>query len=157
MVFKGPAGFQRIIYIAMNVVIGILLSTALTVLVMHQPLSVLGVAVSALTSFFIGYVVSDLVPAMAWGQSLAGRMGLKGIGAHFVSSAVLAFFMGTLILLFMAVINVLPEAGVEGFAGFFASAYLLVLAAAYVAILVFLPLATRLATSISGFDPAQEC
>lgn len=156
MVFKGPAGFQRVIYIVMNIVIGILLSIALTVFVMHQPLSVLGIAISALTSFFIGYVASDLIPAMAWGQELAGRMGLTGVAAHFISSAVLAFFMGTLILLFMAVINVLPTAGVTGLVGFFISAYPLVLIAAYVAILIFLPLAMRIATSISGFNPAME-
>lgn len=156
MVFKGPAGFQRVIYITMNIVIGILLSIALTALVMHQPLNALSIAISALTSFFIGYVVSDLVPAMSWGQALAGRMGLTGIAAHFVSSAVLAFFMGTFILLFMAVINVLPTAGIGGFAGFFVGSYPLVLAAAYVAILIFLPLAMKLASSVSGFNPAQE-
>lgn len=156
MVFKGPAGFQRIIYIVMNIVIGLLLSIALTVFVMHQPLSVLGIAISTLTSFFIGYVVSDLIPAMAWGQALAGRMGLTGAAAHFISSAVLAFFMGTLILLFMAVINVLPTAGIAGLAGFFIGAYPLVLVAAYVAILVFLPLAMKIAISISGFNPAIE-
>ena len=56
----------------------------------------------------------------------------------------------------MAVINVLPTAGIGGFAGFFVGSYPLVLAAAYVAILIFLPLAMKLASSVSGFNPAQE-
>lgn len=156
MVFKGPAGFQRVIFIVMNVAIGILVSIALTVLIMQQPLTVMGIGISTLTSFFIGYAVSDLVPAMAWGQALAQKMGLKGgIGAHFVSSAVLAFFMGTFILLFMAFINVFPVAGFEGAAGFFAGAYLLVLAVAYAAILIFLPVAMKIAGAVSGFNPAQ--
>lgn len=156
MVFKGPAGFQRVIYIVMNIVIGILIGSALTVIIMRQPITPTGLFTSTLTSFFIGYVVSDLIPAMAWGRMLAGRMGLRNnIAAHAVSSAVLAFFMGTFILLFMAIINVLPVGGLEGVIGFFVGAYLLVLVVAYVSILIFLPLATKLAIAISKFDPAQ--
>lgn len=154
MVFKGPAGFQRIIYIFMNVVIGIVLSMCLMAFVMHVPVTPIGVIQSAALSFFIGYVVSDLIPAMAWGQMLAAKIGAKGLAAHLISSAVLAFFMGTFILFFCAFINVVTAAGMMGVLGFFISAYPLVLAAAFVCIAAFLPAAMKLAVAISGFNPA---
>ena len=87
---------------------------------------------------------------------LAQRMGLRnGLAVHAVSSAVLAFFMGTFILLFMSIINVLPVGGLAGVAGFFIGSYLLVLAVAYLSILIFLPFASKLASTISKFNPAQ--
>lgn len=157
MVFKGPAGFQRIIYIIMNVVIGIVVSLCLTAFVMHAPITFPGILQSTVLSFFIGYCCSDLVPAMAWGQALAKKMGVKnGVAVHFISSAVLAFFMGTLILFFCAFVNVFTTAGIAGVLGFFLSAYPLVLLAAYVSILVFVPLGSKIAAGITGFDPAAQ-
>lgn len=156
MVFKGPAGFQRIIYIIMNVVIGVVVSLCLMAFIMHAPITFEGVLQSTALSFFIGYSCSDLVPAMAWGQMLAGKLGVRnGIGVHFISSAVLAFFMATLILFFCAFINVFTTAGMPGVIGFFVSAYPLVLFAAYVSILVFVPIGSKIAAGVSGFDPAS--
>ncbi len=156
MVFKGPAGFQRIIYIVMNLVIGILVGAAVTLFVVHAPLTLTGMIVSMALSFFIGYSVSDLVPAMAWGQALVAKLGVKNpIAAHFISSAVLAFFMSVLILFFMAIINILGVGGFEAVLGFFVSAFPLVLAVVYVAILVFVPIGSKLAAAISGFNPSQ--
>lgn len=155
MVFKGPAGFQRIVYIVMNVVIGVVVTLCLNLLVTHEPIVFAGFLQSVVLSFFIGYCASDLVPAMAWGQKLAAKLGLVGgVGAHFVSSAVLAFFMGTIILFFCAFINVFAAAGMLAVLGFFASAYGVVLLAAYASILVFLPIGMKIARAISGFDPA---
>lgn len=154
MIFKGQAGFQRVIYIAMNVVIGVVLSACITIFVMGAPITVEGLAPSVVTSFFIGYTVSDLVPALDWGYALAEKLGAKGrVAVHLISSAVLAFFMGTLILLFMAFLNVFAQGGMAGVVSFFASAYGLVLVAAYACILAFLPLVMKLAGAVTGFRP----
>lgn len=156
MLFKGPAGFQRIIYIIMNIVIGIVVSLCLMIGVMQVPVTPDGLLKSVVLSFFIGYTVSDLVPAMNWGNALAAALKVRNqLGAHFISSAVLAFFMGTFILFFCAYINIYDLAGMPGVIGFFISAYWLVLLAAYVSILIFVPLGGKVATAISGFDPAK--
>ena len=156
MLFKGPAGFQRIIYIIMNIVIGIVVSLCLMIGVMQVPVTADGLLKSVVLSFFIGYTVSDLIPAMNWGNALAAALKVRNpLGAHFISSAVLAFFMGTFILFFCAYINIYDLAGMPGVIGFFISAFWLVLLAAYVSILVFVPLGGKVATAISGFDPAK--
>ena len=155
MVFKGPAGFQRIVYILMNVIIGIVMSTCITLFVLKAPLTPGGIIQSSVLSFFIGYTVADLVPAMTWGQLLAATIGVRKLAAHVVSSAVLAFFMGTFILLFCAIVNTLAEGGPMAVAGFFVSAYPIVLAVAFVCVVAFLPLCVKVATCLSGFDPAK--
>ncbi len=156
MLFKGPAGFQRIIYIIMNIVIGIVVSLCLMVAIMHVPITPDGLLKSVVLSFFIGYTVSDLIPAMKWGNALASALKVRNpLGAHVISSAVLAFFMGTFILFFCSYINIYDLAGMAGVFDFFVSAYGLVLLAAYISILVFVPLGGKVATAISGFDPAK--
>ncbi len=156
MLFKGPAGFQRIIYIIMNIVIGIVVSLCLMICIMHVPITPDGLLKSVVLSFFIGYTVSDLIPAMSWGNALVSALKVKNsLVAHFISSAVLAFFMGTFILFFCAYINIYDMAGMSGVFGFFISAYGLVLLAAYISILIFVPLGGKVATAISGFDPAK--
>ncbi|WP_165173434.1 hypothetical protein [Adlercreutzia sp. ZJ242] len=157
MVFKGPAGFQRIVYIIMNVVMGIVITVCLNVLVLHAPITVDGMLTSCVLSFAVGYTVSDLVPAMDWGRALAAKLGLKpgSLGTHLVSSAVLAFFMGTLILFFCALVNVLSVGGIQGVLGFFMMGYPIVLAAAFVAIVLCVPAAMKVAAAISGFDPTK--
>lgn len=156
MVFKGPAGFQRVVFVIMNIVMGIVITLSLNLLVLHAPVTVEGMAQSLVLSFCVGYTVSDLIPAMTWGQMLAAKLGLKGgFGAHIVSSAVLAFFMATLILFFCALVNVITVAGMPGVLGFFVSSYPIVLLMAFIAIVIFVPLAMKAATAISGFDPTQ--
>ncbi len=156
MVFKGPAGFQRIVYIIMNIVVGVLVTLALNLLVLHAPITPAGMIQSVVLSFFVGYTVSDLVPAMTWGRMLAAKMGMRdGLGAHLISSVVLAFFMGTFILFFCALINVLTVGGMPAVIGFFISGYPVVLAAAFVAIVLFVPLAMKVGAAISGFNPAE--
>ena len=156
MVFKGPAGFQRIVFIIMNIAMGIAITLILNIVVLHAPITLVGMVQSVALSFFVGYTASDLVPAMDWGRALAAKMGLtNGIGAHLVSSAVLAFFMATIILFFCALINVLTTAGMAGVMGFFMMGYPVVLAVAFVAIVLIVPLAMKIAVALSGFDPAQ--
>lgn len=157
MVFKGPAGYQRVIYIIMNLVIGLAVNLVLSMLVTKTPITTTGLVQGIALSFFIGYSVSDLVPAMAWGQTLAAKLKIRNpLGTHFVSSLVLTFFMATLILFFCALINILTVAGLDAVIGFFLMAYPLVFVVVYAIILVFVPIGAMIAKSISGFDPSQQ-
>lgn len=154
MVFKGPAGFQRIVFVIMNVVVGICVSLALTVVVMGAPIDPVDLVRSIVLSFFVGYTVSDLVPGMAWGKMLAAKLGFpKGIVNHLISSAVLAFFMGTFILFFCGFINLIMVGGMPGVGGFFLMAYPTVLIVSFIDIVVFVPPSMKIAAAISGFDP----
>ncbi len=161
MIFKGPAGFGRIVGIVLNTVMCILLSLYVLWVIQNIPgnealpiLTPLGFFVCFIESFAIGYIVGDLIPALTWGQKLAGAIKAKGLVAHFVSVAVLAFVMVTCISFICMFTANVQSLGMAGVIGLWTMIYPVLLIAGYVALLISVPIAIRIAKAVSGFDPA---
>lgn len=160
MTFKGPGGFGRIVNCIMNIVMCAILSFYVLWTVQNAPgneqlpiLTPLGFFVSFVESFCVGMFVGDFVPALSWGQKLAGTMKAKGIVSHFISVAVLAFVMITAISFICTWLNNVQTGGMLGTVTSWLAVYPVLLGAGYVAQLVTLPLAMKAATAISGFNP----
>ncbi|MEO1771013.1 hypothetical protein [Candidatus Enterococcus ferrettii] len=63
------------------------------------------------SSFFVSYVIGDLIPGKAWGDALAAKIGLKNgnFSQHLVSTIVLAFCMVTPISFLSTYVGVGPH------------------------------------------------
>ena len=116
---KGPSGFGRIVNGVMNIIMCAILSIYVLWTVQNLPgnealpiFTPLGFLVSFVTSFCVGEFVGDHVPGLAWGQKLAGALGVKSkVGVHFISVAVLALVMITSISFICTWINNIQVAG----------------------------------------------
>lgn len=161
MTFKGPGGFGRIVNGIENLILCALLSFYVLWTVQNLSgnemlpiLTPLGFFVSWVLSFCVGMFIGDFIPALAWGQKLAAALHIKNkVAVHFVSVAVLAFVMITLISFICTWINNVQQAGMEGVVASWLMVYPVLLAGGYVVQLVTLPPVMKLATAISGFDP----
>lgn len=162
MTFKGPGGFGRIVNGIMNIVMCALLSFYVLWTVQHIPgnetlpiLTPLGFFVSFVESFCVGMLIGDFVPALGWGRKLAASLKIKNrIAVHFVSVAVLAFVMITSISFICTWLNNVQTTGMAGTWASWTMVYPVLLIAGYIAQLATLPLAMKIASAISGFDPA---
>ncbi len=162
MTFKGPGGFGRIVNGVMNLIMCAILSFYVLWTVQGLPgnealpiLTPLGFFVSWVLSFCVGMFIGDFIPALAWGQKLAAALHVKNrVAAHFISVAVLAFFMITLISFICTWINNVQQTGMEGVWAAWLMVYPFLLVCGYVVQLITLPLIMKLATAISGFDPS---
>lgn len=162
MVFKGPAGFGRIVNGIMNLIMCAILSFYVLYTVQNIPgnealpiLTPLGFFVSLVESFCVGMFIGDFVPALGWGQKLAGALHVRNkVGAHFISVAILAFVMITSISFICTWLNNVQTVGMEGTWASWLMVYPFLLGSGYVVELISLPLAMKAAKAISGFDPA---
>ena len=160
---KGPSGFGRIVNGVMNIIMCAILSIYVLWTVQNLPgnealpiFTPLGFLVSFVTSFCVGEFVGDHVPGLAWGQKLAGALGVKSkVGVHFISVAVLALVMITSISFICTWINNIQGAGWDGTFAAWIMVYPFLLASGYVVELIMLPLAMKMAAAISGFDPSK--
>ncbi len=144
----------------MNVFLNIALNVAVPLVVQGATgatglLTPIGFIQGMVMGLLLGYACGDLIPAKAWGDKLAAKLNLKGVAAHLVSCAVLALVFVTALLFTISFINNVVTSGIMGVIGFFVMVYPGVLASAYAAIVLTLPLAVRLSVACSGFDPAK--
>lgn len=162
MIFKGPGGFGRVLNIVMCMVMCVVLSVIILSTVQGIPgneslpiFTLLGFGVSFLMSFCAGYVVGDLFPALSWGRKLCAVLHIENkVVAHIVSSLVLAFTLITLVSVSCVWMTNAQSLGLGACVGIWMMVYPPLLGAGYLVILVTLPLAMRLASAISGFDPS---
>lgn len=161
-VLKGPAGFGLIMNMTMNLILGLVLSVVVLSTIQGLPGNE-GLPIFTPVSFFVGAVqamivgvfVGDLFPALQWGQKLAGALHVKNkVGAHFIVSLVLAFVMATCITFLCMFLNNFQTGGMQMVIGGWLAIYPVTLGCAYPLVLVALPLVMKMATSISGFNPA---
>ena len=160
---KGPAWFGRIVNCIMNILMCALLATYVLWTVQNIPgnenlpiLTPLSWFVSFIDSFFVGMFIGDWIPGHAWGQKLASARHIKnGLLRHLVSVAVLAVTMVTTISFICTFIANVQTVGMQGVISSWLMVYPVLLGAGYVLQLFTLPLAFKLATAISGFDPAS--
>ena len=161
MIFKGPGGFGRVLNIVMCIVMCVVLSVIILSTMQGVPgnetlpiFTLLGFGVSFLMSFCVGYVVGDLFPALSWGRKLCDAFHIENkIAVHAVSSFVLAFTLITLVSVSCVWMTNAQSLGLDACVGIWMMVYPPLLGAGYLVILVILPLAMRLASAISGFDP----
>lgn len=163
MIFKGPGGFGRVLNIGMCAVMCVVLSLIILTTLQNLPgneqapiFTFVGFWVSFVMSFCVGYVVGDVFPALAWGQSLCRALRIKNKAAtHIISSFVLAFVLITLVSVACVWITNIQAMGLDGSIGIWLLVYPYLLGIGYLVIVLILPLIMRLATAISGFDPKE--
>ena len=84
----------------MNIVCGLIICLVMGLIVLHRvgaPMTLATVMFTTIESFFVSYMIGDLVPSFTWGNKFAVAIGLKGAPAYFVAVAVHDFFMVSLI------------------------------------------------------------
>ena len=103
-----------------------------------------------LISLGIGYFLSDWIPAYGIGQMVASKMGIKN---NFFGHAVAIVFLDCIFVTLCSFLN--------GFAAFgdaliqpWLSCLPYYLGFGYIVLLITLPIGMKLATAITGFDPA---
>lgn len=161
MILKGPGGFGRIVNCIMNIIMCLLLSLYVLWTVQNIPgnealpiLTPLALLVEFVKSFAVGMFIGDFIPALGWGQKLAGALKLKGVAAYFVSVAVLCFVMVTCISFICTWIANVQTAGMAGVWASWLMVYPVLLGGGYIVQLISLKPAMKAAAAISGFDPA---
>jgi hypothetical protein len=164
MIFKGPAGFGRIVNGIMNIIMCSVLSFYVLWTMQNIPgnealpiLTPIGFFVSLVTSFCVGEFVGDHVPAMAWGTKLAHAMHIKNrVAVHLIAVVILAIVMVTSISFVCTWINnVQTPGGMGAVIASWLMVYPVLLGAGYVVLAAFLPPVMKMATAVSGFDPTK--
>lgn len=159
MKFKGPEGFERVISLQINLIVGMIVSACILTSLQGLPESLDDVsarflpwAQSTILSFFVGFAMTDLLPTMKWSLQLIGHFRIKNAFAcHVIKSVVIGSIMGTCILFFCSLINNIVSGGVMDF---FWAQLLVVLAGAVGTVFVFLKPVTFVARTVTGFDPS---
>ena len=162
MIFKGPGGYGRIVNIIMNIILCSVLSFYVLWTVQNIPgneeipiLTPLGFFVSLVTSFCVGMVIGDLVPAYTWGQKFAHAIGLKGYWpCHLVACIIHALIMISAISFICTWFNNVQQVGMAGVMQSWLMVWPFLLVSGWVILVIFLPLAFKAGAALSGFDPA---
>jgi hypothetical protein len=162
MVFKGPAGFARVVNIVMNIFMCSGLSLYVLWTAQSAPgnetlpiLTPLAFFVSLAMSFCVGYFFGDVVPALSWGQRLCGAISIKNrVAVHLLSVVVHDFCMITCVSFSCFWINSIQVIGLAATFGAWIAAWGPLLLLGYAILALLLPVSFKLATAISGFDPA---
>lgn len=152
---KGPVGYGRLVNIVMNGILGLCISIVMLASI-GVPCTPEALIQSWFSSFCIGYMLGDLVPIAQVPSRICQAMGThSGAALYLMSALVLGLFFGTGILFGNAIIGCLPTMGWGGAIGFFVHYWTTVAVSAVVLVAVFLWLAQKIASTVSGFDPAQ--
>lgn len=159
MPYKGAIGFQRMTNLMMNVFIGIVLGCVF-LFMSHDVGSMTAGEIartfcqSLIMSIPVGYAVGDFLPTMKWAQKLVEKLHVGGkLARHFLICMTLALVNVTVILVVCMFIVLLANVGVADVLKVVASLWLPAVVAGFVAIFVLLPVAQKLASKISEFDP----
>lgn len=101
-----------------------------------------------ISSFFVSYLIGDLVPAKAMGDAFANMLGLKPgtLLQHIVSTVILAFGMVTPISFFNTYIALGP---VDFLVAAWWQNYPILLLIGYITLLIFFPLAVKTAVYLT--------
>jgi hypothetical protein len=158
---KGPEGFALFINIAMNVILGILLTICVDLSIQWRlgiefmtPEIVIGTVIS---SFCVGFTAGTLVPAMDWGMKISQLLKCKmgGFGQYLCCAVTLGACMGFCITFGNFLIADLGPKGFDGAMADIAFNLPVIMALAMVFVPIFLRPVQMLAAKVTGFDPAQ--
>lgn len=140
-----------------NIFLGIVVSLVLGLYIqyVHNAFTVPQILHGFLSSFFISYVIGDLLPAKKWGNALTTKLGLMegALIQHIISTAVLALGMVTLISFFSVYIAIGPVDNL--FAAWWTN-YPSVLLLGYITLLLFFPAALKTAVLLTQQNPQKQ-
>lgn len=158
--FKGPAGFGRF-----NLAINVL--TACIVLGFAIPLvfqAFTGIAILSPGSYAAtfaltyccGYTGGDLIPSAMWAQKLSDALNVRsGAIRYIINAVIIGAVMGTIILFLAGFVNNFAEGGFGAVWDFFSLLWLPCVIVSIVEVLIVSGVITKMAISVSGFDPAK--
>lgn len=158
--FKGPAGFGRF-----NLAINVL--TACIVLGFAIPLvfqAFTGIAILSPGSYAAtfaltyccGYTGGDLIPSAMWAQKLSDALNVRsGAIRYIINAVIIGAVMGTIILFLAGFVNNFAEGGFGAVWDFFSLLWLPCVIVSIVEVLIVSGIITKMAISVSGFDPAK--
>ena len=137
----GKEKYGSIVNLVMNITIG----TVLSVVGLSLSGKITGVALlqNILISMGIGYILGDWIPVYVMGLTLATKMGIKNrLLHHMVSILVLCIIFVTLASFGTAMIPV------------WLACLPFYLSCGYITLLIAMPIASKIAAVLTGFDPA---
>lgn len=158
--FKGPAGFGRF-NLAVNVLIACivlgfaipLVFEAFTGIAILSPGSY---AATFVLTYCCGYAGGDLIPSAMWAQKLSDALKVKsGTVRYVINAVIIGGVMGTIILFLAGFVNNFAEGGFGAVWGFFSLLWLPCVVVSIVEVLVVSGVITKMAISVSGFNPAN--
>ena len=146
---KGPQGYATIVNIAMNILLGLLISIAVLLYMgTFMPVPLTAEAV-------IGFTVGTLLPIMDWAFAIIGALKVKnGFVQYLIIACTLGVCMGVCITCGNAIISQIGVGGWPAVGGFIASFIGFIVLCAVALVIVFLKPVQIMAAKISGFDPA---
>ncbi len=146
----GQERFGPVINLCMNIVVGALLGYL--ALSMSGGFNGLAFVQSLLISMGVGYLLGDWLPAYAIGQKLADKLKIKnGILRHAVATLVLCAIFVTLVSFVCMFIAFGPS-----MFPIWTSVLPVYWGVGYIALLIAMPISMKIATALTGFDPAGE-
>lgn len=158
--FKGPQGFALFVNIAMNIVLGIILTVFVYISIEMrlgiQFMTLEAVVGTFISSFCVGFTAGTLVPAMDWGMKIAGLFKFKpgGVGFYLCCAVMLGLCMGVCITFGNFLIADLGTKGLSGAMSDIAFNLPVIIILAVIAVPIFLRPVQILGAKISGFYPS---
>lgn len=159
MLFKGPAGFARLMNIFLNIILGIGIACILMGIMTKQTgmqiLTPFNVFCSLVVSFCVGYFVGDIYPGLIWGAKLAQKMHLGKAGTYVVMCVVMGLGMGLFIGLgsgWISNITNNPD-GIAAVLGFWKNFLWIIMLSAAVLATIFIGPFAKISEKIAGCNP----
>lgn len=157
--YKGPAGYGRIMNFVMNLLITIcFVIMNLWIAQSYEPnapiFTPINFMLNLVTGFGVAYTVGDTLPLVNLGNKAAAHFKNR-VASTLVSTAVMAFLFATILSLVLGWVNNFLRLGAIGTFFAWLSGYPLTLLVAFVVVLAAVPVGSAIARSISGFDPRQ--
>lgn len=156
MIFKGPAGFARLMNIFLNIILGIGIACLLMGIMTKQTgmpiLTPFNVFCSLVVSFMVGYFVGDIYPGLIWGGKLAHALHLGKGASYVVMCCVMGAGMGLFIGIGSGWISNINN-GIAAVGQFYANFLWIIIVAAMVLATIFIKPCSVLCEKISGCNP----
>ena len=155
--YKGPAGYGRIL----NIVVGLIISIFFVCLALglaqaavpEAPIfTPLAFFVSLVSGFCVAYVVGDAMPFVNWSNAAALRI-QHPVGAFLARVIIMDVCFVTVLSVILCWVNNIQTMGIMGTIQAWLGLYPIGLAGTFVILLFTLPLGEAIASAISGFNP----
>lgn len=161
--YKGPIGFGRLANMLMTAIMCAILGVYILWTNQNLPgneaapiFTVAGYCAAFFESFILGYTVGDLVPVSKWGGRVAHALHATGkVSSTLVNALVFDLIFTTCLSLGCSFINNVGTSGLAGVLAGCSATYIGCLVIAFIAIVLFQPLALKGAAAISGFNPEK--
>lgn len=157
--YKGPAGFGRILNIVVNFIISVFFVSLILGMAQSQaPMAPIFTPLNFIVAFIPGlavaYLIGDLFPFANWGNKAYEKIGSK-VAATLVRALIMNFCFTTSISLVLCWVNNVQSVGLVGSLMAWWTVYPIGLVGVFFLVLIAVPLGTYIAKTVSGFDPSN--